>query len=126
MYTIYTNGYKKGIEHSLFGEKPKGTMQPCHFAGLERITPESHSPDSYPEECLCLIYSFIDIYAKVGYFLKLPMITRTRKDGHVCYKNVPSLVCSSVRHLQPAAGENPAGVMAVEPASPAWAGRYSE
>ncbi len=24
MYTIYTNGYKKGIEHSLLREKPKG------------------------------------------------------------------------------------------------------
>ena len=24
MYTIYTNGYKKGIEHSLLKEKPKG------------------------------------------------------------------------------------------------------
>ena len=24
MYTIYTNGYKKGIEHSLVKEKPSG------------------------------------------------------------------------------------------------------
>jgi hypothetical protein len=24
MYTIYTNGYKKGIEHSLLSDKPKG------------------------------------------------------------------------------------------------------
>jgi hypothetical protein len=52
--------------------------------------------------------------------LKRLLIAKTRKDGHVCNKNVPSLVSSSLRHFEPQAGESPAGIMAVEPTTPAW------
>lgn len=52
MYTIYTNGYTKGIEHSLLREKPKGSYLalltalkrfkkslPCHV-GFRNMTQE--------------------------------------------------------------------------------------
>jgi hypothetical protein len=65
MYTIYTNGYKRGIEHTLLREKPKGyysaldavqkrlnRQQPqsamSSSSGVHTHTREAQPPDSSP------------------------------------------------------------------------------